>query len=211
MGVPNYTRGNLEDMLIKKETPCFEDEMDADGHITGSQVQNHVRTAKSATSALTGEDTLRLGGALYGLEFLIPLCNPQLCSPYPEEPLPPQPEAPWIPQLCFHSPEEALPPQPEAPWTPPVLIPSPPLKSDIIPLLTPPMDITPLPHSKTERRPQQESPLHVARPWQTYPPSLTHVERRWSAGSRGVHYPSSDGYAHPGQPVPGKDANRRLQ
>ncbi len=36
MGVSNYTHGNLKDMLIRKENPCFEDEMDADGHITGS-------------------------------------------------------------------------------------------------------------------------------------------------------------------------------
>jgi hypothetical protein len=30
----------LENMLIWKENPCFEDEMDADGHIIGSQIQN---------------------------------------------------------------------------------------------------------------------------------------------------------------------------
>jgi hypothetical protein len=64
MGVSDFTGVNLENMLIWKENPYFEDAMDTDGRITGSQVQNHVQTAKSATSALTGEDTLGLRGAL---------------------------------------------------------------------------------------------------------------------------------------------------
>ncbi len=102
-----------------------------------------MRTAKSATSALTGEDTLRLGGALYGQEFMFQLCTPQLCSPSPEEPLPLQPKAPW---------------------TPPVAIPSPPLKAEIIPLLTPPMDITPLPHRIPTPRGDRSRRVHFLLP-----------------------------------------------
>jgi hypothetical protein len=88
MVVSDYTRVNLENMLIWKENPCFEDAIDMDGRIPGFQVQNHVRPAKSATSTLTGEDTLGLEGALYGQEFMFQLATPQLCSSSPEEPLP---------------------------------------------------------------------------------------------------------------------------
>jgi hypothetical protein len=96
--------------------------MEAAGRTTRSKVQDQVWTAESVRAALIGDDTLGLGGALFGQEFMLQLCTPPTVS----------------------SPEEPLPPQPEATGTPPMAIPSQPIKAAIMPLLTPPMAITPL-------------------------------------------------------------------
>jgi hypothetical protein len=124
MGVSKYTRGDLEDMLIWKDNPCFEDAMEAAGRTTRSQVQDQVWTVESVRASLTGGDTLGLGIAIFGREFMLQLCTRPTVTPR----------------------EEHLPPQPEATGTPPEEIPSQAIKAAIIPLMTPPMAIPTLPH-----------------------------------------------------------------
>jgi hypothetical protein len=125
--------------------------MEAAGHTTRFQVQDHVWTAELVRAALTGEDTLGLGGALFGQNFMLKLCTLPTVIP----------------------PEETLPQPPVATGTPPVEIPSQPTKAVIIPLLTPPIAIPSLPRKlpilKGDLLPDQGSP---ALP---YPPTLSVV------------------------------------
>jgi hypothetical protein len=72
--------------------------MEAAGRTTRSQVQDQVWTAESVRTALTGEDTLGLGGALFGQDFMFNLCTLPTVIPT-EETLPRPPEATGTPPL----------------------------------------------------------------------------------------------------------------
>jgi hypothetical protein len=111
--------------------------MEAAGRTTRSQVQDQLWSAESARAALTGRDTLGLGGASFGQGFMLKLCT------LPND----------------RHPEESRPQPEEATGTPPVAIPAQPTRAAIIPLLTPPMAIPDLQHRlSTIREPDQASP-----------------------------------------------------